>query len=230
MKTNSGKNRSRKSYRKWFIALPIVFLICGYLLVFACLTPILDPLVSIYGLAFSNGNVNTIAGTEENSAFSGGTGVYEGLLTYDDIQFPKYGEHFGKITVESTDIDTDVIYGDDTALLKEGACMSLYSHIPGCGRGVMIGAHNNTYFHTLQYVENGALVHLETSYGSYVYRVYETKVIKADAEAEYRNELNGDKEILLLYTCYPNDTLALTPYRFFAFCEFVSGPQVDLYE
>lgn len=230
MRTNSEKNRSKKSYRKWFITFPIVFLLCGYLLFFAALTPILDPLISVYRLAFSNANVNTITVSGQNSAFNGGTGAYEGHLNYDEITFPSYGDHFGKITVDGTEINTDIIYGDDTALLKEGACMSLYSHIPGCSRGVMIGAHNNTYFHTLQYVKNGALVNIETSYGKYVYRVYETKVIKTDDAAGYRNELNGDKEVLILYTCYPNDTIALTPYRFFAFCEFVSGPQVNMYE
>lgn len=230
MRTNSGKNRSKKSYRKWFITLPIAFLLCGYLLFFAALTPILDPLLSVYGLAFSNANVNTITESGQNSAFNGGTGAYDGLLNYNEISFPTYGEHFGRITVGGTEINTDVIYGDDTALLNDGACMSLYSHIPGCGRGVMIGAHNNTYFHTLQYVEKGAEVKIETSYGNYVYRVYDTKVIKAEDEAAYRSELNGNKEVLLLYTCYPNDTLALTPYRFFAFCEFVSGPQVNMYE
>lgn len=58
--TDSGTNRSKKSYRKSFIILPIVFLLIGYLLFFICLTPILSPLVSIYELAFSNANVNTI--------------------------------------------------------------------------------------------------------------------------------------------------------------------------
>lgn len=230
MKTNSGKNRSKKSYRKYFIILPVVFLLCGYLLFFACLTPILNPLVSIYGLAFSNANVNTIVEPGENSAFNGGTGAYKGLLSSADITFPSYGDHFGHITVDGTNIDTDIIFGDDTALLKKGACMSFYSHIPGSGRGILIGAHNNTYFHTLQNVQNGATVNVETTYGNYVYRVYETKVLNVDTDSSYRIALNGDKEILILYTCYPNNTLSLTPYRFFAYCELVSGPQVNMYE
>lgn len=132
--------------------------------------------------------------------------------------------------MEGTDIDTDIIYGDSTALLKRGACMSMYSHIPGCGTGILIGAHNNTYFHTLPYVKEGAAVHVETTYGSYVYRVYKTAILKNDDGSGYRSELNGDKEVLLLYTCYPNDTIASTPYRFFAFCEYVSGPTVNMYE
>lgn len=229
MKTNSETNRSKKSYRKCFIILPIVFLICGYILFFVCLTPILDPLLSVYGLAFSNTNTAPIDETGTNSIFNGATGVRDGYLNYDEFEFPKYGAVFGNVKVEGTDINCDLIFGDDTALLKKGACMSLYSHIPGCDRGVLIGAHNNTYFHTLQYVGKGALVNIETNYGSFVYRVYDTKVIDKDS-SDYLDELNGDKEILMLYTCYPNDTIASTPDRFFAFCEFVSGPKVNMYE
>lgn len=89
------------------------------MLFFICLTPILSPLVSIYELAFSNANVNTIVEPGENSAFNGGSGVDNGYLTSGDITFPSYGDHFGHITVEGTDIDTDVIFGDDTSLLKK---------------------------------------------------------------------------------------------------------------
>ena len=73
-------------------------------------------------------------------------------------------------------------------------------------------------------------MHLETNYGSYVYKVYRSEVIKDSERAKYETELNGDKETLILYTCYPIDTLASTPYRYFVFCESVSGPQVNLYE
>ena len=146
------------------------------MLFFACFTPIIDPLLSAYKLAFSNTNFNTIDESGTSSIFNGSTGVYSGLLNYDDFEFPNYGSVFGKISVEGTEINCDLIYGDDTALLKKGACLSLYSHIPGCGRGVMIAAHNNTYFHTLPNAKEGALVHLETNYGSYVYKVYRSEV------------------------------------------------------
>lgn len=210
--------------------LPIVFCICGYLLLFACLTPIFDPLLSVYRLAFSQANAQTIDEPGAGSIFNGSTGLTAGTLNWDEFEFPKWGDAFGRLTVDGTEIDTDLIYGDSNTLLKRGACMSIYSHIPGCGMGVLVAAHNNTYFHTLQYVQEGALVHLDTTYGSYVYRVYRTDILTNDDAAGYRSELNGDKEVLILYTCYPNDTIASTPYRFFAFCELVSGPSVNMYE
>ena len=233
MKTNSEKNRSKKGYRKGFIILPIVFLLCGYILFFVCLTPIIKPLASVYGIAFSNANANTIGETRTNSIFSGSTGIHDGYLNYDDFEVPSWGDIFGTIKVGGTDIDCDLIFGDDSDLLRKGACMSIFSHIPGCGRGILVAAHNNTYFHTLPQAQNGDLVNIETNYGSYVYRVYDQRIVNLNDpnnRSQYADELNGNEEILILYTCYPIDTLASTPERYFVFCEFVSGPQVNMYE
>lgn len=230
MRINSEKNRSKKGYRKYFIILPIVFLICGYILFFVCLTPIIDPLYSVYSIAFANANNKTIADSGTNSIYNGATGIYSGVINYDELEFPKYGYIFGNIKVEGTEIDCDLIFGDDNALLRKGACVSVYSHIPGWGRGILVSTHNNTYFHTLPDVKVGAKVNVETNYGSYVYKVTQTKIIKNVDRNEYEKELNGDKEVLLLYTCYPANTLASTSDRFFAFCELVSGPKINMYE
>lgn len=230
MKNNPEVNRSKKRYRRGFILIPIAFLLCGYLLLFAVLTPILDPLISVYNLAFSNANVQTITEFGTGSIFDGSNGPSSGTLNWDDFSFPKYGESFGHITVDGTEVDTQVIFGDSHALLNRGACVSLFGHIPGCGKGVLIGAHYMPYFKTLPDVKEGALVHIETTYGSYVYRVYRTDVSRHDNASAYSTELNGNKEILILYTCDLNGVIASTPNRFFAFCEFVSGPSVNLYE
>jgi len=233
MKTNSDINRSKKNYRGSFIILPIVFLICGYLLFFACLTPIIDPLVSVYRVAFSKTNSSAVDEAGTNSIFNGSTGVRSGLITCDEFEYPTWGKIFGTIKVENTEIDCDLIFGDSKDLLKKGACMSMSSHIPGCGTGVLVAAHNNTYFHTLPDAKEGDLVYVETNYGSFVYRVYGTKIVdtsKAGHANDYFGELYGDKEVLLLYTCWPINTLASTPLRYFAMCELVSGPRVNIYD
>lgn len=230
MRTNSEKNRSKKGYRKYFIILPVVFLICGYILFFVCLTPILNPLISVYSLAFSNSNSKTITESGTNSIFNGSTGIRNGIVNYDEFDYPRYGDIFGNIKVEGTNIDCNLIFGSNTSLLRQGACVSIYSHVPGCGKGILVGAHNNTYFHSLPQAKVGASVNVETNYGSFVYRVTDTKIIKDTDRSEYEKQLNGDEEILILYTCYPVDTLASTPDRYFVFCELVSGPKVNMFE
>lgn len=197
---------------------------------FVCLTPILDPLASVYSLAFSNTNASTIDDTGADNVYKGPSGVHSGFINYDEFEFPKYGSIFGNISIEGTQINCPLVYGDETAELKKGACVSMFGNIPGCSKGILVGAHNNTYFHTLPDAQIGATVTVETTYGSYTYKVYNAFVMNANDRKAYVNELNGDKEILILYTCYPVNTLASTPDRYMVFCEFVSGPQVNLYE
>lgn len=230
MRTNSELNRNRKNYRVSFWVLPIAFFIIGYLIFYFALTPIIGPVKSIYSLAFSNVNAVTTDGFQGKDLFSGKTGVYDGVLKASEIHFPYVGDKWGTLTIESIGIkDMPLIYGDNTENLLQGACMSERSRLPGYGSGTLVAAHNYNYFHELQNIEEGVDVEVETYYGSYKYKVYRTEIIDVYKSKSYWDEVYGDKETLVLYTCYPNNALRSTHYRFFAFCEFVSGPKIDEY-
>ena len=208
--------------------LPIAFFIIGYLIFYFALTPIIEPAKTIYGLAFSNVNASTTDVSQGKDMFSGHLGVYEGTIKASEIHFPYVDDKWGELTVESIGIENmDLIYGDNTANLLRGACMSERSRLPGFGSGTLVAAHNYSFFHELQNIEVGAEVKVETYYGSYVYKVYRTEIIDVYATKDYWDEVYGDEDIFVLYTCYPNNALRSTHYRFFAFCELVSGPKVD---
>lgn len=228
MRTNSDTNRKRESYRVNFIILPIVFFIVGYFIFYFALTPIIEPAKAIYGIAFSNANA-AAEGTQGKDLFSGKLGVYDGVINASEISYPFIGDKWGTIAIDSLSVEAPLIYGDGTAELKKGACLSTWSRLPGYGSGIIVCAHNNTYFHKLQFIEVGTKISIETYYGSYVYEVYETKVININKPSEYEKEMYGDEEVLGLYTCYPNNAFASTPYRFWAFCKLVSGPRVNEY-
>lgn len=230
MRTNSELNRNRKNYRVSFWVLPIAFFIIGYLFFYLALTPIVGPAKSIYGLAFSNNNAITTDGLQGKDLFSGKTGVYDGVIKASEIHFPYVGDKWGTLTIESIGIkDMSLYYSDSMDNLLKGPCMSERSRLPGFGSGTLVAGHNYNYFHELQFIEVGAMVEVETYYGSYVYRVYSTEVIDVYNSESYWDDVYGDKDVLALYTCYPNDALRSTHYRFFAFCELVSGPKVDEY-
>ena len=92
---------------------------------------------------------------------------------------------------------------------------------PGGGLQMLMAAHNNTYFHTLGQVQPGSRVTLEMYYGSYEYEVTESFVGRSSDSTVY--DLQAGEEKLILYTCYPFDQLTSTPYRFFVYCQPVSG-------
>jgi sortase A len=213
-----------------FILLPIAFFIIGYLLLYFALTPIKGPAKSIYGLAFSNMNASTAEGSQGKDMYSGHLGVYDGTIKASEIHFPYVDDKWGELTIESIGIENmDLIYGDNTANLLRGACMSERSRLPGFGSGTLVAAHNYSFFHELQNIKEGAEVKVETYYGSYVYKVYKTEIIDVYATTDYWDDVYGENDTLALYTCYPNNALRSTHYRFFAFCELVSGPKIDEY-
>ena len=228
MKTNPEKRLS-KSYRAGFLILPLVFFIVGYLTIYFVLSPFIEPVKSIYSFAFSDASTDDSQGKD---MFSELNGLKDGTIKASDIHFPYVGDKFGEITIESIGIkNLPIVYGDNRKLLLKGACMSERSRLPGYGEGCLIGAHKYSFFHELEYIEKGAEVKIETYYGSYVYRVYDTRVINVKKDTSYWDDLYGahGSEVLLLYSCYVSDTIRSTDHRFFAFCELVSGPHVDEY-
>ena len=229
MRTNSESSRNRKNYRVSFLVLPIAFFIIGYLLFYFVLTPIIEPAKNIYKLAFSGINM-AADDSQGKDMYSGHPGVFEGTIKASEISFPYVDDKWGELTIESIGIDSlDLIYGDNTNNLLRGACMSERSRLPGFGSGTLVAAHNYSFFHELQNIKEGAEVKVETYYGSFVYKVYRTEIIDVYTSDSYWDDVYGDKEVLALYTCYPNNALRSTHYRFFAFCEKVSGPKVDEY-
>ncbi|NLA73600.1 MAG: sortase [Clostridiales bacterium] len=236
MSRNAIKNNKNiKDCRKSFLILPGIFLLCGYLLIYVAFLPVARPFLSMYSLAFT-GNTSSLGTNADDisSIFSGNTGRTGGDIKASEIEYPTWGDHFGTILVEGTKINAPLIFGDSVTLLNKGACVSLYGGVPGYAKTVMVSAHNNTFFRDLQSSGNiGALVNIETNYGSYVYRIVEKKIAHRDDTSAYisyiEREDDKENEFLIIYTCQKENGISISKYRCYAFCEYVSGPMIDKY-
>lgn len=134
------------------------------------------------------------------------------------------GSLYGHLTCAAIGLDCPVYMGDSTSILRKGAGQIPATYLPGYGGLIMLGAHNNTYFHCLQYVNVDDIITLETSYGTYSYQVVSTEILDITGMSAY--DFFTDHEQLLLYTCYPFDTLSHTDYRFMVHADLISGPSV----
>lgn len=230
-----SNNKNKKDCRKSFLILPGIFLLCGYLLIYVAFLPIASPFLSVYRLAFTGNTASLETDSGDiSSIFSGNTGRTGGDIKASEINYPTWGDHFGTISVEGTKIDAPLILGDSVTLLNKGACVSLYGGVPGYGKTVMVSAHNNTFFRDLQSSGKiGALVKIETNYGSYVYRIVEKKIAHRDDSSAYisyiEREDSKENEFLIIYTCQKENGISISQYRCYAFCEYVSGPMIDKY-
>ena len=77
-------------------------------------------------------------------------------------------------------------------------------------------AHNtNGFLRRLPEIEIGTKIHVSTVYGEYNYTVEDTKVVHmSDVDAV---DVQGKKEQLILYTCYPVNSIGHATQRFITY-------------
>lgn len=139
-----------------------------------------------------------------------------------EVGIAEYGELYAYVRCTGIALDAPVYKGDNDDILKKGIGQNFASSQPGFGRLILLCGHNNTYFNALKNIGADDIVEIETSYGSYKYRVTETKVVNESDSTAY--DFTMDREQLVMYTCYPFDMLSRTQYRFFVYADLISGP------
>lgn len=232
MSEQKRRHKPKKISGKSFIILPVIFFISIYLILYIVLAPTCLTLIKAAGLFFSDDEKNY--STEYNSIF---VPISDEELPVEkeeepenknqyvdinEIEYPKYGEHFAQLIIDDCSIDTKLFMGDGDIALRNGAGIYYGSHIPGYGSTILVAGHNNTIFNGLKNAKKGQKVTIKTSYGNYTYEITETAVKKANDRTAF--DLTADEENLIMYTCYPFDELGLTENRFFVYTKFISGP------
>ncbi len=148
-------------------------------------------------------------------------------ISYENVVWPKYSEQYGKLTCSKLKINAPVYFGDCGSILEKGAGTYSGSSIPGANKTILIGAHDTTYFEGLEKVKENDVFDFTTTYGLYQYKVKDIKVYDKDKYDEAYS-LDGDKEQLVLYTCYPfGKFVGDKEQRMFVYLEKISGPEIQ---
>lgn len=136
-----------------------------------------------------------------------------------EVQKPEYGMEYGTIICEKAKLRTPVYYGDGVQILEKGAGQYAGGKMPGTLGTILIGGHDTTYFEALQKVGNGDGITIQTDFGEFTYSVNDIKIIEVSDEAAFDLQ-QQEREILILYTCYPFGELAAERnQRYLVFCE-----------
>ena len=133
-------------------------------------------------------------------------------------EYPEYGSRYGNIKIESLDVNLPLYYGDKLSILRNGVGQSSGAYFPGEGGSIICMGHNTkTFLYRLPEIKNGAIINVETTYGTFKYKVNETKIVNMyDVD---QLPVQKDKEILMLYTCYPVNGLGHKTDRFVVYAE-----------
>ena len=134
--------------------------------------------------------------------------------------YPEYGTQYATIEIDKIDVNLPVYFGDTLEILKKGIGHSSGSYFPGEGGTIIYMGHNSkNMLRRLGELQIGNEIKITTSYGEYTYSIYDMQLIK-ETELD-KLPVQRDKEILMLYTCYPFNNIGYATQRYVVYAELV---------
>lgn len=132
--------------------------------------------------------------------------------------YPEYGTKYANIQIPKIDVDLPVYFGDTLEILKNGVGHSSGSYFPGEGGSIIFMGHNaKKTFRRFSELQIGDEITVKAVYGTYKYKIYDMKLIKeTDVDAL---PIQKEKEILMVYTCYPFNNIGYATQRYVVYAE-----------
>lgn len=132
--------------------------------------------------------------------------------------YPAYGTQYATIEIPEIGVNLPVYYGDTLDILKKGVGHSSGSYFPGEGGSIIYMGHNaKKTFRKFSDLKLGDKITVKADYGTYTYKIYDMKLIKeTDLDAL---PIQKDKEILMIYTCYPFNNIGYATQRYVVYAE-----------
>lgn len=135
--------------------------------------------------------------------------------------YPEYGTQYATIKIPKIDVELPVYYGDTLDILKKGVGHSSGSYFPGEGGSIIYMGHNSKkMFRRFSELQKGNEIEVTTSYGNFKYKIYDMQLIK-ETEVD-KLPIQEDKEILMIYTCYPFNNIGYATQRYVVYAELES--------
>ena len=132
--------------------------------------------------------------------------------------YPEYGTKYATIEIDKIGVNLPVYYGDTLEILKKGVGHSSGSYFPGEGGSIVYMGHNSkNMFRRFSELQKEDEIKITTSYGEYVYKIYDMQLVK-ETELD-KLPIQRDKEILMVYTCYPFNNVGYATQRYVVYAE-----------
>lgn len=136
------------------------------------------------------------------------------------LNYPTFGTKYASLKIDSIKVNLPVYYGANYTILKSGIAHDDRSYFPGEGGSVILAGHNfKTFLADLPKAVIGDKIVLETIYGTFEYEIYDTKIVKETAVEEV--PVQKEKEILMLYTCWPINNIGHASQRYVVYANLV---------
>lgn len=218
-----------------YFGMPAAFCVTGYLVLWLALQPVWS--VAMATMAFLvaddapqfDSNLRCVYDPdaykpEEQVAVEEPSNVIDGK----DVAFPLSGEQYGQLECARIGLDAPVYWYDEDDILMFGVGQSLISMPPGFGYPIILSGHNTTFFNCLQNIAEGDVVTFHTNYCDYDYRVTRVEIHdEVELESYLLNKACQEREELVMYTCYPFQTVVEGRFdRFVVLADRIAGKDV----
>lgn len=111
----------------------------------------------------------------------------------------------GSLSITAIDLKEPIVHGTDAISLKEGAGSVVEDRLPGQSGNFVLAGHRSwtegRHFNRLGELETGDFIDIDTSAGSFHYKVTETELVLPSDLSVLNND--GDEALLTLITCHP---------------------------
>ncbi len=196
--------------------------------VFLSLALLLEPIISPVSAALSFIGNDYIKSDSYEDLYEDSNKQTVGTVKASAVTFPRFGDRYGKLYIENTRVEADLFFGDDKAILKRGAGQYIGSMFPGMGGTVLVCAHCTRHFKYLRDAKVGGTVVVNTNYGEYRYKITWVGIKEITDGSFY--DLDRTDENIVLYTCYPFETVGYKRNRFVVYADLISGPKILINE
>ena len=207
------KNRLVQSVKATISSIIVALLIAGLLLL--CVKLFLGRKIDeVFTL------VNKVSVTTATNAEPAQTTIKKDIDTEKNTikNYPTYGTQYATIQIDKIDVNLPVYFGDTLEILKKGVGHSSGSYFPGEGGSIIYMGHNSKkMFRRFSELQKGNEIKVTTSDGEYTYKIYDMKLIK-ETELD-QLPIQRDKEILMVYTCYPFNNVGYATQRYVVYAE-----------
>jgi len=137
------------------------------------------------------------------------------------INYPSYGTIWATLIIPEIGLEEKVVHGDELDLIKKNIGHYVGSYFPGEWGSIVLAAHNSRqHFMFLPNLKEGSMITIKTDYGTFNYKLTKTKIIKDTDDQEL--PIGKEKEMLMLYTCYPTTTIGHKDHRYVVYADLNS--------
>lgn len=132
--------------------------------------------------------------------------------------YPAEGDNFGSLTIPALNREIPIIQGTGVQELKKGVGHFNQSVLPGEQDNCVLSGHRDTVFRQLGKLKAGDLLIVQTSAGTFTYKVNGMRIVHKDDKTVI---VPADHAVLTMTTCYPFNYIGSAPDRYIITADLV---------